>query len=158
MATATAAHKINSPKTLPAPNGDFYQLAELLTADDLALVKKVRAFTEAKVRPIVNKYWSDDAFPFELVPAFKELGIGGLGYEGYGCAGGSPKLLSLFGMEFARAAASSCPFFGGPSGLAMGSIYRDGSEEPKQKWLPQMARWEKTGCFGLTGPLVGSGT
>ena len=42
-------------------------------------------------------------------------------------------------------------------GLAMGSIYIDGSEEQKQKWLPPMARFEKIGCFGLTEPLVGSG-
>jgi glutaryl-CoA dehydrogenase len=40
----------------------------------------------------------------------------------------------------------------------MGSIYLDGSEEQKQKWLPPMARWEKVGCFGLTEPLVGSGS
>ncbi len=40
----------------------------------------------------------------------------------------------------------------------MGSIYLGGSEEQKQKWLPPMARWEKIGCFGLTEPLVGSGT
>jgi alkylation response protein AidB-like acyl-CoA dehydrogenase len=39
----------------------------------------------------------------------------------------------------------------------MGSIYIDGSEEQKQKWLPPMARFEKIGCFGLTEPLVGSG-
>jgi len=42
-------------------------------------------------------------------------------------------------------------------GLAMGSIYIDGSEEQKQKWLPPMARFDKVGCFGLTEPLVGSG-
>ena len=48
-------------------------------------------------------------------------------------------------------------FFGVHSGLAMGSIYLDGSEEQKQKWLPPMARLEKIGCFGLTEPLVGSG-
>jgi alkylation response protein AidB-like acyl-CoA dehydrogenase len=42
-------------------------------------------------------------------------------------------------------------------GLAMGSIYIDGSEEQKQKWLPPMARFEKIGCFGLTEPLAGSG-
>jgi alkylation response protein AidB-like acyl-CoA dehydrogenase len=43
-------------------------------------------------------------------------------------------------------------------GLAMGSIYLAGSEEQKQKWLPPMARMEKIGCFGLTEPLVGSGS
>jgi glutaryl-CoA dehydrogenase len=112
---------------------------------------------EAKVQPIINKYWSDDAFPFELLPSFKELGLGGLGYEGYGCAGGSQKLFGFVGMEMARVDASFCTFWGVHSGLAMGSIYLDGSEEQKQKWLPPMARWEKIGCFGLTEPLVGSG-
>ena len=61
-------------------------------------------------------------------------------------------------MELARVDASFCTFFGVHSGLAMGSIYLDGSEEQKQKWLPPMARFEKIGCFGLTEPLVGSGT
>jgi glutaryl-CoA dehydrogenase len=157
MATATAARKTDAPKALPVPNGDFYQLVELLNPDELAVVKKVRAFAEAKVKPIIAKYWSDDAFPFELLPSFKELGIGGLGYEGYGCAGGSQKLFGFVAMELARVDPSICTFFGVHSGLAMGSIFLDGSEEQKQKWLPQMARWEKIGCFGLTEPLVGSG-
>jgi glutaryl-CoA dehydrogenase len=60
-------------------------------------------------------------------------------------------------MELARVDASICTFFGVHAGLAMGSIYLDGSEEQKQKWLPPMARWEQIGCFGLTEPLVGSG-
>ncbi|MCC8943572.1 acyl-CoA dehydrogenase family protein [Bradyrhizobium sp. Arg62] len=157
MATAAAARKTDAPKALPVPNGDFYQLVELLSPDELALVKKVRAYMDAKVKPIINNYWSDDAFPFELLPSFKELGIGGLGYEGYGCAGGSQKQFGYVAMELARVDPSMCTFFGVHSGLAMGSIYLDGSEEQKQKWLPQMARFEKIGCFGLTEPLIGSG-
>jgi len=157
MAAATAARKTDAPKALPVPNGDFYQLVELLNADELAVVKKVRTFMETKVKPIIAKYWSDDAFPFELLPSFKELGIGGLGYEGYGCAGGSQKLFGFVAMEMARVDPSIGTFFGVHSGLAMGSIYLDGSEEQKKHWLPQMAHWEKIGCFGLTEPLVGSG-
>jgi alkylation response protein AidB-like acyl-CoA dehydrogenase len=61
-------------------------------------------------------------------------------------------------MEIARVDASIATFYGVHSGLAMGSIYLGGSEEQKQKWLPPMARLEKVGCFGLTEPLVGSGT
>jgi glutaryl-CoA dehydrogenase len=61
-------------------------------------------------------------------------------------------------MEMARTDPSIATFFGVHDGLAMGSIYLDGSEEQKQKWLPPMARMEKIGCFGLTEPLVGSGT
>src|SRR3989449_4411992 len=155
---APAAKKdIRPPKPLPAPNSDFYQLAETLPAEELAVVKQVRAFMETKVAPIITKYWVEDAFPFELLPAIKELGIGGVGLKGYGCRGGSPLLAGLVAMELARVAASIATFFGVHSGLAMSSIYLGGSEEQKQKWLPPMARFEKIGCFGLTEPLVGSG-
>src|ERR1700752_1793976 len=158
-AAATPVAAIKKPaKQLPAPNSDFYQLADVLTADEKAIVGKVRTYMDTKVQPIINKYWSDDAFPFELLPTFKELQLGGLGFQGYGCAGGSQKLFGFVAMELARVDASFCTFFGVHSGLAMGSIYLDGSEEQKQKWLPPMARWEKIGCFGLTEPLVGSGT
>ena len=161
MATAIEHLKeskdIKQPKPLPAPNTDFYELAETLNAEELAFVKQVRAFMESKVAPIINKYWAEDAFPFELIPAFKELNIGGLGLEGYGCRGGSQKLFGFVMMELARIDPSFSTFFGVHDGLAMGSIYLDGSEEQKLKWLPQMARLEKIGCFGLTEPLVGSG-
>ena len=142
-ATATATAPVIAParlkkpsKPLPAPNSDFYQLADVLTAEEKAIVKKVRDYMESKVAPVINKYWSDDAFPFELLPSFKELKLGGLGFEGYGCAGGSQKLFGFVAMELARVDASFCTFFGVHSGLAMGSIYLDGSEEQKQKWLP----------------------
>jgi glutaryl-CoA dehydrogenase len=156
-ATATAPKAAQKPKQLPAPNVDFYSLVDKLNADEKAVIDKVRAYMQTKVVPVINKYWSDDAFPFELLPSFKELGLGGLGFEGYGCAGGSQKLFGLVAMEIARFDCSISTFFGVHSGLAMGSIYLDGSEEQKQKWLPPMARWEKIGCFGLTEPLVGSG-
>src|SRR5467141_849058 len=158
MPTAATASKTAAPQPVPVPNGDFYQLIDHLTPEEKAVVKKVRTYMETKVQPVINKYWADDAFPFELLPSFKELGLGGLGFEGYGCAGGSQKLFGFVAMEMARVDASMCTFWGVHSGLAMGSIYLDGSEEQKQKWLPPMARFEKIGCFGLTEPLVGSGT
>src|SRR5881409_2014070 len=144
-------------KPLPAPNSDFYRLAETLPPEELAVVKQVRAFMESKVAPIITKYWADDAFPFELLPAFKELNLGGVGMQGYGCRGGSALLFGLVAMEMSRVDSSIATFFGVHNGLAMGSIYATGSEEQKQKWLPPMARFEKIGCFGLTEPLVGYG-
>jgi alkylation response protein AidB-like acyl-CoA dehydrogenase len=156
MPTTTAASK-PAHKPVPVPNADFYELIELLNPVEKGIVEKVRTYMQTKVQPVINKYWSDDAFPFELLPSFKEIGIGGLGYEGYGCAGGSQTLYGFVTMEIARTDASFCTFWGVHSGLAMGSIYLDGSEEQKQKWLPQMARYEKIGCFALTEPLVGSG-
>src|ERR1700684_4457924 len=149
-AAATSFKK--APKQLPAPNSDFYDLYETLNAEELATVKRVRAFMEAKVAPVVTKYWLEDAFPFELLPAVKELGIGGLGMKGYGCAGGSLALVGFARMGAARRDPSFATCLCVHNGLAMGSIYIDGSEEQKQQWLPSMARSEKIGCFGPTEP------
>ena len=143
---------------LPAPNGDFYEVTESLNAEELKLLKQVRAFMETSVAPIITKYWADDAFPFEVLPALRDLKIGGLGLEGYGCRGGSTLLDGFVQMEMARIDPSFSTFFGVHNGLAMGSIYFGGSEEQKREWLPPMARLEKIGAFGLTEPLVGSGT
>jgi alkylation response protein AidB-like acyl-CoA dehydrogenase len=156
--TATSqAKERKQPKPLQSPNSDFYEFAETLPVEELAVLKQVRAFMEKNVAPIITKYWVEDAFPFELIPALKELNIGGVGIQGYGCRGGSPLLVGLLAMELARFDASIATFIGVHTGLAMGSIYLGGSEEQKRKWLPPMARWEKIGCFGLTEPLIGSG-
>jgi len=155
LATTPAATKQRKP--LPAPNSDFYEVYETLDPKELATLKRVRTFMETKVAPIITQYWVDDAFPFDLLPNLKELGIGGLGMQGYGCPGGSLALLGFVQMEIARIDPSIATFNGVHTGLAMGSIYIDGSEEQKKKWLPPMARMEKIGCFGLTEPLVGSG-
>ena len=56
-AAQPAKKEAQKTKPLPAPNGDFYQLADLLTAEEKAIVKKVRAYMETKVAPIINKYW-----------------------------------------------------------------------------------------------------
>src|SRR5208283_1319 len=154
---ASPTKEIKKPVELPPPNSDFYSLAETLPAEELAVVKQVRTFMETKVAPIITKYWIEDSFPFELLPALKELNLGGVGLQGYGCRGGSGLLAGLVAMEMARVDTSIATFFGVHSGLAMSSIYLGGTEQQKQKWLPAMARLEKIGCFGLTEPLVGSG-
>src|SRR6266487_2591014 len=154
---ATERKAIKQPQPLPAPNVDFYELSETLPGEEREVVKQVREFMQSKVAPIITKYWVDDAFPFELLPAIKELNIGGVGMEGYGCRGGSELLFGLIAMEMSRFDSSIATFWGVHNGLAMGSIYLGGSEEQKLKWLPPMASFEKIGCFGLTEPLVGSG-
>src|SRR5258706_1821409 len=153
---ASASSK--APIKLPEPDSDFYSIRQILSAPEQELLSKVRSFMETKVAPIVTKYWAEDAFPFEIIPAIRELNIVGLGFTGYGCPGGRRLLDGLVAMEIARVDASIATFYGVHSGLAMGSIYLGGSEEKKKKWLPPMARLEKIGCFGLTEPLVGSGT
>jgi glutaryl-CoA dehydrogenase len=142
---------------LPKPGSDFYQMTASLTESDREVLRRVRTFMEGQVAPIINKYWAEDAFPFEILPAIRDLNIAGTGYEGYGCPGGTTLLTGFIAMEIARVDSSCATFFGVHSGLAMGSIFLCGSEEQKQKWLPPMARLEKIGSFGLTEPLVGSG-
>jgi glutaryl-CoA dehydrogenase len=147
----------NLAEALPAPNSDFYMITDILTEKEREKLAEVRDFVEKKANPIVNDYWQRDAFPFELLPAFKDLNIAGAGYDGFGCAGGGTLFAGFLAMEIARIDCSLATFFGVHSGLAMGSIFLCGSEEQKEQWLPQMARLEKIGSFGLTEPLVGSG-
>jgi len=140
-----------------APDSDFYSLELLLDPAGRQLLQRVREFMEKEIEPVINRYWTREEFPHELIPAIGQLGIVGLAYQGYGCAGGGNLLDGMVAMELARVDSSMATFFGVHSGLAMGSIYLCGSEEQKQRWLPAMARMEKIGAFGLTEPDVGSG-
>ena len=138
-------------------DADFYDLELLLDDQDQALLHRVRGFMEKEVQPIINRYWTRAKFPHEILPGLRGLGIAGIPYDGYGCPGKSPLLDGMVAMELARTDPSIATFLGVHGGLAMGSIYRCGSEEQKQRWLPAMARMEKLGAFGLTEPEVGSG-
>ena len=148
---------VTNPKTLPQANGDFYAIDSTLSEEDQSLLRRVRAFLEAEVAPVITEYWIREEFPYQLLPKLAEMDIMGLPYKGYGCPGKSMVLDSMLMMELARVDSSFATFRGVHSGLAMGSIYLCGSEEQKQRWLPPMARLEKIGSFGLTEPLVGSG-
>jgi glutaryl-CoA dehydrogenase len=140
---------------------DFYLLEQMLDSDGRELLQRVRTFMEKSVQPVINHYWVREEFPHELIGEMRSLGIAGLSYDGYDCPGGSLNqrclLDGMIAMEIARVDSSIATFLGVHSGLAMGSIYLCGSEEQKQRWLPEMARMEKIGAFGLTEPDVGSG-
>jgi glutaryl-CoA dehydrogenase len=140
-----------------APDSDFYSLELLLDPAGRQVLQRVREFMEKEIEPVINRYWTREEFPRELIPAIGQLGVVGMAYQGYGCAGGGNLLDGMVAMELARVDSSMATFFGVHSGLAMGSIYLCGSEEQKQRWLPAMARLEKIGAFGLTEPDVGSG-
>jgi glutaryl-CoA dehydrogenase len=142
----------------PPIDGDFYRIADLLDPKERVVAQRVREFMEAEVAPIIEDYWVRDKFPFEIIPKIAGVGIGGIGYEGYGAAGGSMLLNGFVSMELARVDSSIATFWGVHTGLSAGSIYLCGDEEQKQRWLPAMMRFEKIGSFGLTEPLVGSAT
>src|SRR5262247_2277176 len=160
MATVPAARVREKEYSPPPVNGDFYKIADLLDPEERAVVKRVRDFMETEVAPIIEDYWGRDQFPHEIIPKLRALdvNIAGVGYRGYGSAGGSWLLNGLIAMEMARIDSSVATFWGVHTGLSAGSIYLCGDEAQKQRWLPPMMRWEKIGCFGLTEPLVGSAT
>ena len=147
-ANATQAGKEYVP---PPVNGDFYGITNLLGPEERGIVKRVREFMESEVAPIIEDYWGKDQFPHEIVPKLAALDahIAGVGYQGYGAAGGSWLLNGLIAMELARVDSSIATFWGVHTGLSAGSIYLCGDEAQKQRWLPAMMRWEKIGCFGL---------
>jgi glutaryl-CoA dehydrogenase len=158
MATEQAK-PIGKPDYTPPPvDGDFYRIASVLNDKERALLRRVREFTEDVIAPVIEDYWGRDEFPFAMIPKMAEIGIGGVGYQGYGAAGGSWLLNGFVAMELARVDASVATFWGVHTGLSAGSIYLCGDEEQKQRWLPPMMRFEKIGSFGLTEPEVGSAT
>jgi glutaryl-CoA dehydrogenase len=138
-------------------SADFYALEGLLDDDEQEYLRSVRDFMKSEVEPTVNQHWQRGSFPFEIVPGFGQLGLAGLPYHGFGCAGRSFLLDGMVAMEIARTDPSIATFSGVHGGLSMGSIYLCGSDEQKQRFLPSMARLEKIGAFGLTEPDVGSG-
>lgn len=158
MANAQATRSAKPDYAPPPINGDFYGIATVLNDTERALVQRVRAFTEGVVAPVIEEFWSRDEFPFAIIPDMAEIGIGGVGYQGYGAAGGSWLLNGFVAMELARVDSSVATFWGVHTGLSAGSIYLCGDEAQKQRWLPAMMRFEKIGSFGLTEPLVGSAT
>ena len=135
---------------------DYYLLEELLSDEEREVRDRVRSFADREVIPVINEYWDRAQFPFELVPKVAELGIAGTTIEGYGCPGMSHLAGALVAIEMARGDGSLNTFFGVHSGLAMGTIYMLGSEEQRQRWLPQMAKLEKIGAWGLTEAKHGS--
>ncbi|HEX6350996.1 MAG TPA: acyl-CoA dehydrogenase family protein [Candidatus Dormibacteraeota bacterium] len=129
---------------------------ELLTSREREVRDRVREFSDREVIPMINDYWEEAEFPFEIVPKLARLEVAGGTTKGYGCPGLSPMASGLVGMELARGDGSICTFYGVHSGLAMGSISILGSPAQKKRWLAPMAAFEKIGAFALTEPDHGS--
>lgn len=137
---------------------DFYTYEALLPDDERKLLLKARAFLRDEVKPLVNENWAKDQFPEELIGLFRESGLAGLPYEGYGehRPAVSNLLSGTMAMEMARTDASVSTFFGVHNGLAMYSIESGGDQEQRDRWLPEMAAMDKIGAFAMTEPLGGS--
>ncbi|MFD8233339.1 acyl-CoA dehydrogenase family protein [Streptomyces sp. NPDC059696] len=138
--------------------GDFYGYEALLPDDERGLLLKARALMRDEVGPLVNENWAKGTFPTELIALFRDSGLAGLPYEGYGehRPAVSNLLSGTLAMEMARTDASVSTFFGVHNGLAMYSVASGGDQEQRDRWLPEMAAMDKIGAFAMTEPLGGS--
>jgi glutaryl-CoA dehydrogenase len=83
----------------------------VLNDRERAVINRVREFTERVVAPVIEDYWARDEFPFEIIPKIADVGIGGIGYDEFGEAGGSWLLNGLVAMELARVDLSVATFW-----------------------------------------------
>jgi glutaryl-CoA dehydrogenase len=136
---------------------DYFFLREQLTDEELAVLWRLREFVDNEVLPVIGGYWERAEVPWPLIRRLGELGIVGEDIDAsYGCPELSPIACGLVAMELNRGDGSLATVLGVQSGLAMKSIAMLGSEEQKQRWLPDMARLDKLGAFALTEPNHGS--
>jgi glutaryl-CoA dehydrogenase len=135
---------------------DFIGFDALLNEDERLSRDTARQFIEDNLIPIIEECNREGRFPRELVPQMGELGFFGANLHGYGCAGMSNVEYGLVMQEFERGDSGVRSFVSVQSALVMYPIFTFGSDEQKDYWLPQMAKGEKLGCFGLTEPDFGS--
>ena len=135
---------------------DYYGLDALLGEEERMTRASVRSFVEREVLPVIERCHSDEQFPRQLIPRMGELGFFGANLRGYGCAGLSNVAYGLIMQELEAGDSGLRSMASVQGSLAMFAIWRWGSEEQKQRWLPAMASGRAIGCFGLTEPDHGS--
>ncbi len=135
---------------------DFLALDTLLDGEERAIRDTVRQFVREQVLPDVGDWFERGILPRELLAELAKLGLFGMHLEGYGCAGASAVAYGLTCLELEAGDTGVRSAVSVQGSLAMYAIWRWGSEEQKERWLPRMAAGEAIGCFGLTEPDAGS--
>ncbi len=132
-------------------------LDSLLSPEDLDLRSMVRQFGEQRLRPHIAEWFEAAHVPVrELAAEIGKLGLLGMHLTGYGCSGSTATAYGLVCQELEAVDSGLRSLVSVQGSLAMFAIYRWGSEEQRQQWLPGMATGELIGCFGLTEPDFGS--
>ena len=135
---------------------DLLELEDQLAADERQVRDAVRAFVESEALPAVVPHFREGTFPMALVPRMGELGIFGAHIDGYGCAGLGAVAYGLIMQELERADSGYRSFASVQSSLAMTAIHQFGTEEQRERFLPEMAAGRLIGAFALTEADHGS--
>jgi glutaryl-CoA dehydrogenase len=146
------------PTSSPAqrPGLDVLRIDDQLTPEERLVRDTVRAYTADRVLPHIADWFEAGILPRELAPELGKLGLLGMHLTGYGCAGMGPIAYGVACRELEAADSGLRSLVSVQGSLAMYPIWRYGSDEQKEEWLPRMASGEAVGCFGLTEPDHGS--
>jgi len=135
---------------------DFLAIDALLDEEERAIRDTVRSFVREQVLPDVGDWFEQGILPRELMAELGKLGLFGMHLDGYGLPGASAVAYGLTCLELEAGDSGVRSAVSVQGSLAMFSIWKWGSEEQKQRWLPPMHSGEAIGCFGLTEPDAGS--
>jgi glutaryl-CoA dehydrogenase len=136
---------------------DFYDVDSLLSGEERAIRDTVRRWVDDSVLPIIAEHYLEGRFPLHLVPQMGEFGFLGANLPAeYGCAELDNVAYGLIMQELERGDSGIRSFASVQGALVMYPIHEFGSEAQKRFWLPQLARGEAIGCFGLSEPDYGS--
>ena len=135
---------------------DFLALDTLLDDEERAIRDTVRQFVREHVVPEVGDWFERGVLPRELIGELAKLGLFGMHLDGYGLPGASAVAYGLTCLELEAGDSGIRSAVSVQGSLAMFAIWRWGSEEQKERWLPAMHAGEAIGCFGLTEPDAGS--
>src|SRR5680860_169296 len=135
---------------------DFLDVDSQLGDDEIDIRDNIRRFVRERLLPEVPGWFERGEVPREIVRELGQLGLLGMHLRGYGCAGASAVAYGLTCLELEAGDSGLRSLVSVQGSLAMFAIWRWGTEEQKQGWLPRLAAGEAIGCFGLTEPDAGS--
>src|ERR1700758_2877717 len=140
----------------PVTDLDLLRIDKQLSPEEILVRDTVRAFAAERVMPHVADWFEAGVLPRELAPELGKMGLLGMHLTGYGCAGMGAVAYGVACRELEAADSGLRSLVSVQGSLAMFPIWKYGSDEQKEEWLPRMAAGEAVGCFGLTEPDHGS--
>ena len=135
---------------------DILLFDDQLTDEELIIQKSARDYCQKELLPRITDANRNEIFDKGIYKEMAEMGFLGAPINGYGCAGTNYVSYGLIAREIERVDSSYRSAYSVQTSLAMHAIYHFGSDEQKDFYLPQMAKGELIGCFGLTESDAGS--